>query len=65
MLRIYSEVEFTINNIMYMIGLIYVLTLIGAVSFTVAHEIFHKQGFFNRAIGTLHMSKVFYMHFTI
>jgi alkane 1-monooxygenase len=41
------------------------MTLVGAVSFVVAHEIFHKPGFFNKTLGTLHMSKVLYMHFSI
>lgn len=30
----------------------------------IGHEIFHKQGWFNRLLGTIHMSKNLYMHFT-
>ena len=65
MLRYFSEVEFTLSECLYILAYMYVFIVIGAVSFLVAHEIFHKPGFFNRALGTLHMSKVLYMHFTI
>ena len=65
MLREFGEVEFTLSGLVYMAAYVYLFTLFGAASFLVAHEIFHKPGMFNRGLGTLHMSKVLYMHFTI
>lgn len=65
MLRIFSEMTIGWDNIIHVIATTYILTHIGAVSFLVAHEIFHKNGAMNKAIGTLHMLKVFYMHFTV
>lgn len=32
--------------------------------FAVAHEIMHKPGKFYKYLGTLHMLKLYYMHFT-
>jgi alkane 1-monooxygenase len=38
--------------------------MLNAIQFTVAHEIFHKAGSINKILGTLHMSKNLYTHFT-
>lgn len=64
-LRFVATVELTLSSIVYFAAYFYIVTILGAVSFLVAHEIFHKPGWFNYYLGTLHMSKVLYMHFTI
>jgi alkane 1-monooxygenase len=33
--------------------------------FLISHELFHKNGWLNKAIGTLHQIKYLYMHFTV
>ena len=43
--------------------MIFIFSNLNAVQFAVAHELFHKPGF-NRWLGTIHMSKNLYMHFT-
>ena len=60
----FTTFTLTFSNLFNFIGLIFVFSNLNAVQFTVAHEIFHKPGWFNRMLGTLHMSKLLYMHFT-
>lgn len=38
--------------------------MLSATQFTLAHEIFHKAGSFNKILGTIHMTKNLYTHFT-
>ncbi len=47
-----------------MIGLLFINSNLNAAQFAIAHEIFHKNTFFDRFLGTVHMSKLLYMHFT-
>jgi alkane 1-monooxygenase len=61
---IFFNYEFTPFNVLNLMGIIYVFLTLQAAQFTIAHEIFHKQNFFDRFFGTIHMSKVLYMHFT-
>ena len=60
----FSTFEFTLKGTYNLIGLLFVFSNLNAVQFAIAHEIFHKLGFWNRFIGTIHMSKNLYMHFT-
>ena len=59
-----STVDLKTEGIFKLIGFLYVYSNLNATHFTVAHEIFHKPGNFNRILGTLHMSKNLYTHFT-
>ena len=52
------------DGIFKLLGFLYVYSNINATHFTVAHELFHKPGNFNRILGTIHMSKNLYTHFT-
>jgi len=64
MMNYFSTFEFTLQSTYNLIGLLFIFSNLNAVQFAVAHEIFHKLGFWNRFIGTVHMSKNLYMHFT-
>lgn len=45
-------------------GMMFIFSNLESVQFAIAHEIFHKQNFFDRFFGTIIMSKLLYMHFT-
>lgn len=63
-MKYFTEFQFTISSTYNMVALLFIFSNLNAVQFAVAHEIFHKQGFFYRFLGTIHMSKNLYMHFT-
>ena len=63
-MNFFSTFEFTVHSTFNLIGLLFIFSNLNAVQFAVAHEIFHKLGFWSRIIGTVHMSKNLYMHFT-
>ena len=50
---------------LYNAGVIFAEITIQAASFNLAHEINHKNNFFEKLIGCLHLSKNHYMHFVI
>ena len=62
-MNIFSTVELNVSTIANVIGMTFIYANMNAVQFAVAHEIFHKGGF-NKYLGTFHMSKNLYMHFT-
>ena len=61
---IFVAFEITPFSILNLIGIIFIFSNLEAFQFGIAHELFHKQNFFDRLIGTIHMSKLLYMHFT-
>ena len=62
-MNILTYTEFTLDTTFHLCGFIFIVLNLLATQFSVAHEIFHKQGF-NKYIGTIHMIKNMYMHFT-
>jgi alkane 1-monooxygenase len=60
----FQAFELSLASVYNMIGLLFIFSNLNAVQFAVAHEVFHKLGFWNKMIGTIHMSKNLYMHFT-
>lgn len=60
----FSQFEFTFWGSVNLAALFFIFSNLNAVQFAVAHEIFHKPGLFNKILGTVHMSKNLYMHFT-
>lgn len=42
----------------------FMLSNLNSVQFAIAHEIFHKKGEVYKYLGTVHMIKNLYMHFT-
>lgn len=44
---------------------IFILMGLSTTGFLISHELFHKQGWLNKAVGTLHQIKYLYMHFTL
>ena len=63
-LNMFCNMEWTTHNIIQLAGYLFLFSNLNAVQFAVAHEVFHKQGNFYKYLGTLHMSKLLYMHFT-
>lgn len=63
-MKLFQDFEFTIPNIVNLAAFIYIFSNLNAVQFAVSHEIFHKNGLFNKYLGTIHMVKNLYMHFT-
>lgn len=63
-LAFFSDFNVSFSNLLNFVGLLFIFSNLNAVQFAVAHEIFHKSGIINRFIGTVHMSKNLYMHFT-
>ena len=45
-------------------GIIFITSNLAASQFAVAHEVMHKPGKFYRILATLHMTKLYYPHFT-
>jgi len=60
----FSTLDLSSVNIINLIGTLFAFSNFQSIQFAVAHEVFHKQGAFNRILGTIHMSKNLYMHFT-
>lgn len=64
MLAYFSTFEWTLWGTFNLVALFYIFSNLNSLGFMIAHEIFHKPGSFNRILGTVHMSKNLYMHFT-
>ena len=60
----FKSIDLSTVNVINFAGLLFAFSNLQSVQFAIAHEIFHKQGAFHRILGTLHMSKNLYMHFT-
>lgn len=63
-LTFFTSFSVNFSNLLNFVGLLFIFSNLNAVQFAVAHEIFHKPGIINKLIGTVHMSKNLYMHFT-
>lgn len=63
-MRMFSETELTLVVIIKLLAFIFIFSNLNAVQFAVSHEIFHKPGSFHKYLGTIHMVKNLYMHFT-
>ena len=63
-MNIFATYEFTPFSILNLMGILFIYSNLESVQFAIAHEIFHKQNFIDRFFGTIHMSKLLYMHFT-
>lgn len=55
--------EITLSTLFQLIGFVFIYSNLQSVQFAIAHEIFHKQGI-HKYVGTFHMVKNLYMHFT-
>ena len=64
MLRFMSQFEATLGSVFNLAGLVFLTSNLTAVQVAVAHELLHKENKIDRIMGTLHMSKNLYMHFT-
>jgi alkane 1-monooxygenase len=62
-MREYSQPIHSFSDIVRLLGLLIITSNNNAAQFAIAHEIFHKGGL-RRVVGTLHMAKNLYMHFT-
>jgi alkane 1-monooxygenase len=60
----FSKVELGWGNLFTTFGAIFISSNLYAAQFAVAHEVMHKPGKFYRILGTLHMSNLYYTHFT-
>lgn len=58
-----STYDIATDGVFKLIGILYIYGNLSATHFTIAHELFHKGGM-HRYLGTLHMSKNLYTHFT-
>jgi alkane 1-monooxygenase len=63
-LRYLSSYDWETEGIYKWVGILIAMANANATQFTVSHEIYHKGGDFNRIIGTLHMTKNLYTHFS-
>ena len=63
-MRYFATFELSLYSGFNLIALLFAFSNLNAVHFAVAHEIFHKPNKLDRIVGTLHMSKNLYMHFT-
>lgn len=63
-MRLFSEFEYSFTSFLHLCAFIFIFSNLNAVQFAVAHEIFHKPGLFHKYLGTIHMVKNLYMHFT-
>ena len=59
-----SKTEITLPNLFHIAGFLFIFSNLESVQFAIAHEVFHKPGKFNKYLGTVHMVKNLYMHFT-
>lgn len=60
----FAELEINFFSIIRTVAFIFIFSNLESVQFAVAHEIFHKPGLFHKYLGTIHMVKNLYMHFT-
>lgn len=63
-MNIVANTELNFFSIIHLLALTFIFSNLNSVQFAVAHEIFHKLGNFNKYLGTIHMIKNLYMHFT-
>ena len=63
LMKFFSQLEFTVFNFIKFLGFAFIYSNLQSVQFAIAHEVFHKQGV-HRYLGTLHMVKNLYVHFT-
>ena len=60
----FSAIELNMENITFIIGFGFIASNYYTAQFTISHELMHKPGSYYRIIGTLHLIKFYYMHFT-
>lgn len=63
-MSLFSTMQLTPANLFNLVGFAFIFSNVESIQFAVAHEIFHKLGKFNKYLGTIHMIKNLYMHFT-
>lgn len=63
-MNLMAHLQLNALNTFKLAGFLFIFSNLEAVQFAVAHEIFHKPGKFHRYLGTIHMVKNLYMHFT-
>jgi alkane 1-monooxygenase len=61
---IFSTHEITWSDVIPIMGIIFISSNRYSVQFAIAHEVMHKQGRFYRVLATLHMTNLYYTHFT-
>lgn len=59
-----NNFELTFWNLFNFAALFYIFSNLNSLGFMIGHEIFHKPSLIDRILGTVHMSKNLYMHFT-
>jgi alkane 1-monooxygenase len=62
-LIVFSTLEITWKDAVPLFAIIFTAATRYSGQFAVAHEVMHKPGRFYRLLGTLHMIKMYYMHF--
>lgn len=63
-LSMFAQLELNFITLLRTLAFIFIFSNLESVQFAVAHEVFHKPGLFHKYLGTLHMVKNLYMHFT-
>ena len=63
MMKTFRAYEIDLSSVGNLIGMVFIDFNLNSVQFAVVHEIFHKGGF-DKYLGTFHMVKNLYMHFT-
>jgi alkane 1-monooxygenase len=63
-LNTFATIELNMENIAFIIGFGFIASNYYTAQFTISHELMHKPGSYYRMIGTLHLIKFYYMHFT-
>jgi len=63
-MQMFSTIDIDWDNIPFLIGYIFIVSNYYAAQFAVTHELMHKPGKFYKLLGTLHMVKLYYPHFT-
>ena len=64
MMNFFTTVELNKDTFFEYVGVIFIFSNLESVQFAIAHELMHKPGRFYRILATLHMSKLYYMHWT-
>jgi hypothetical protein len=62
MMSFFTTVELNNDTFFEYIGIIFIFTNLYSTQFAIAHELIHKPGKFYRILATIHMSKLYYMH---
>lgn len=60
----FASLEWNFPTFFNLGGFLFIISNLNAVQFAVAHEIFHKNGPLDKYLGTFHMVKNLYPHFT-